>query len=170
MNTPIDTQTHFDNGRYELLNGNFEESISFFSEALRLDQNHKLALVSRGSAFLKLEKITDALKDFDRAIDIDPQYARAYHLRGVANEKAGNDESALNDFSKAIDIDPDYGAAYYSRATLLTKLNQEEKALGDIERVHQLTNKNIEIYAHENNVWRSQHLRLEEMMETELDR
>jgi tetratricopeptide (TPR) repeat protein len=170
MKTSSDIQNSFDNGRYELLNGNFEESISFFSEALRWDQDHKLAWVSRGSAFLKLDNFSDAIKDFDRAIDLDPDYARAYHLRGMAKESAGDNESALNDFSRAIDIDPEYGAAYYSRATLLTKLNEEEKAMGDIEMVHRLTNRNIEIFANENNVWRSQHLKLEEMMESELDR
>ena len=40
MKTSVDIQNNFDNGRYELLNGNFEESVSFFSEVLRLDQKH----------------------------------------------------------------------------------------------------------------------------------
>ena len=120
MNTSASIQTRFDNGRYELINENYLESTVYFTEVLELDPNHKMALVSRGSAFLKLEKFSDAVNDFDRAIEIDPQYARAHHLRGVAHEMAGYSERALDDFSKAIDIDPDYGAAYYSRAVLLT--------------------------------------------------
>jgi tetratricopeptide (TPR) repeat protein len=163
-------QNAFDNGRYELINNNFEKSIQCFTEVLQLDPDYKLALVSRGSAFLKIDNIDEAIKDFDRAIDVDPDYARAYHLRGIAKEKNGKDESALVDISQAIDLDPEYGAAYHSRATLHTKMGNEDLAMEDIEMVQHLTNKNIETFANENNVWRSQHLRLESVMESELGR
>lgn len=170
MNTSSNTQSFFDNGRYELMNGNFEKSIASLSETLRLEPGHKLALVTRGSAYLKMNNIDKALKDFDRAIVIDPEYSRAYHLRGIAREKSGEDENSLADFSKAIELEPEYGAAYYSRATLLTKMKREDEALEDLEMVQHLTNKNIESFANENNVWRSQQLRLESILESELER
>lgn len=170
MNTSNNIQRFFDNGRYELMNGDFEKSIESLSEALQLDPNHKLALVSRGSAFLKLKNIDKAVRDFDRVIEIDPNYARAYHLRGIAREQNEEFDSALDDISKAIDIDPEYGAAFYSRATLLTKLKREDEAVDDIQMVQFLTNKNIETFANENNVWRSQQLKLESTLETDLER
>jgi len=160
----------FDDGRYELMNGNFEKSIELFSAALKSDPNHKLALLSRGSAFLKLNNVREAIEDFNRALALDPDYAKAYHLRAIAKEKDNRDESALDDLSKAIDIDPEYSAAFYSRATLLTKMKREDEALEDIEMVQHLTNKNIESFANENNIWRSQQLRLESMMESDLGR
>jgi len=170
MNTSNDIQRFFDNGRYELMNGDFEKSIESLSEALKLDPNHKLALVSRGSAYLKLDDTDKAVSDFDRVIEIDPNYARAYHLRGIAREQNEEYEGALDDISKAIDIDPEYGAAFYSRATLLTKLKREDEAVEDIQMVQFLTSKNIETFANENNIWRSQQLKLESALETELDR
>ena len=170
MNTTTKTQSFFDDGRYELMNGNFEKSVESLSEALKLEPSHKLALVSRGSAHLKLNSIDVAIQDFDQAINIDPKYARAYHLRGIAKEQNSNFESALDDISKAIEIDPEYGAAFYSRATLLTKLKREDEAVEDIQMVQFLTNKNIETFANENNVWRSQQLKLESTLETELER
>ena len=170
MESQLKAQKSFDDGRYELMNGNFGKSIERFSEALRLDPEHKLALVSRGSAFLKLNSIGEAIKDFDRVIDIDPNYARAYHLRGIAKEKGRDNQSALDDISKAIELDPEYGAAYHSRATLLTKMKKEDLALVDIEMVHVLTNRNIETFANENNIWRSQQLRLESILESDLAR
>jgi tetratricopeptide (TPR) repeat protein len=170
MKSNSEIQNLFDDGRYELLIGNFGKAIECFSEVVRLGPDHKLALVSRGSAFLKLNSTGEAVKDFDRAIDVDPKYARAYHLRGIAREKDGDDQSALDDFNKAIEFDPEYGAAYYSRGTLLTKMKKEDEALGDIQMVQHLTNKNIETFANENNVWRSQQLKLESVMESELER
>ena len=109
-------------------------------------------------------------RDFDRAIAIDPHYARAYHLRGLAREVQGDDQGALDDFSKAIDLAPEYGAAFHSRATLYAKLGQTEQATEDIQMVTQLTQRNIESFANENNVWRSQHMHLESIVETELNR
>ena len=170
MNTSTNTQNFFDNGRYELINGNFEKSIESLTEVLKLDPSHKLALISRGSAFLKLNNIDEAIRDFNRVLEIDPDYARAYHLRGVARENNQDYENALSDISKAIDLDPEYGAAFYSRATLLTKLKREDEALDDIQMVQFLTNRNIETFANENNVWRSQQMKLESALETELER
>ncbi|UCE51905.1 MAG: tetratricopeptide repeat protein [Desulfobacterales bacterium] len=112
----------------------------------------------------------EALADFSHAIDLDPGYARAFHLRGLVKDKQGNPKSALKDFNQAIELDPEYGAAYYSRATLHSKMKHEDLALEDIEMVQHLTNKNIETFANENNVWRLQHLKLESIMESELTR
>ena len=144
--------------------------INQLSEVLREDTTHKLAFVSRGAAFMRTGNHQTALEDFDRAIAIDPQYARAYHLRGLAREVQGDDQGALDDFNQAIDLAPDYGAAFHSRATLFTKLGQTERATEDIQMVTQLTQQNIESFANENNIWRSQHMHVESMMETELNR
>ena len=170
MKNSTEFQKYFDDGRYALLNNNFDDSITFLSQALELEPDHKIALVSRGSAFLKQNKIDEAVGDFNRVIEIDPHYARAYHLRGVARENGEDYENALADISKAIDIDPEYGAAFYSRATLLTKLKREDEAVEDIQMVQFLTNKNLETFANQNNIWRSQQMKLEATLETELER
>ena len=126
--------------------------------------------MARGAVYLKMKNSKNAIADFDKAIEIDAKYPKSYHLRGLAREMAGNDEGAYDDFTKAIEIDPDYGAAYYSRATLLTKINREDEAAEDMKVVTQLTNLNIESFANDNNVWRSRHMQMESIAETELNR
>ena len=83
---------------------------------------------------------------------------------------AGDDDEALKDFNQAIEIDSEYGAAFFSRATLLTKMGQEDLALEDMKMVNYLSNLNIESFANENNIWRSRHLQMENIMETEMYR
>ena len=141
----------------------FENSIDGFTRALEIDPEFKLAILSRGSAYFKLDRLDEARGDFDRVVEIDPENARAYHLRGLVHDRAGDQSSALDDFSKAIDLDPNYGAAYYSRATLYAKMGSEDLAAEDIQMATHLTEVNIETFANENNVWRSQQLRVEEM-------
>ena len=153
----------FKEGMAEFLNQNYGSSIETLSRAIELDPNHKLALMSRGTGYMKMNRAEDAKADFSRVIEIDPEYPRAYHLRGLARDSVGEANGALNDFNQAIELDPEYGAAYYSRATLHAKLGEEILATEDIKTATTLTEVNIETFANDNNIWRSQHLKLEEM-------
>jgi tetratricopeptide (TPR) repeat protein len=160
---------HYINAMFEFLRDNFGKSIQLLTRAIEEDNDHKLAYMSRGSAYLRLERLDDAIADFDHAIHLNPDFARSYHLRGLAKEKQGTFTEAIADFSKAIELDPEYAAAYYSRATLHTKMGNEDLAVDDIQMVQHLTNANIETFANENNVWRSQHMRLEAIAENEME-
>ena len=153
----------FKKGMAEFLDQNYGNSIETLSRAIELDPNHKLALLSRGTGYMKMDRAQDAKADFGRVIEIDPDYARAYHLRGLVHESAGDPHGALHHFNRAIELNPDYGAAYYSRANLHAKLGEEILATEDIKTATTLTEVNIEEFANDNNIWRSQHMKLEEM-------
>lgn len=170
MTEIIETDELYSNGMYEFVNQNYEKSIEILTEAAESDPSRKLTFVSRGSAYLRLDQLDEAFADFNRAVELDPNYARAYHLRGLVSERKGNYTLAIEDFDRAIEINPEYGAAYQSRATLHTLMGNEDLALEDITMVQHLTNKNIETFANQNNVWRSQQLRVESMFETEMTR
>jgi tetratricopeptide (TPR) repeat protein len=149
---------------------NYDDAIRLLGEAIAEDGTFTLAVVSRGAAHLKVNDADGAIADFDHALTLDGDNARTYHLRGLAHEMKGNADAAEADFNRAIDINPEYGAAYFSRATLKTKSGKEEEAIEDMQMVAHLTNRNIEEFANDNNVWRSQHLRLEEAIESEMQR
>jgi tetratricopeptide (TPR) repeat protein len=149
---------------------NFGVSIDLLNDILAEDHDDKLALMARGSTYLKMDNIQNAIEDYDRVILTDPNYAKAYHLRGLAREKAGDDENALDDFNQALTLDPQYGAAYYSRATLLNKMGRHDAAAEDMQMVAHLTELNVESHANENNVWRSRQLQVEDAIESEMHR
>ena len=160
----------FTNAMTNLMQDKFGISIDLLTEILTADPGDRLALLARGSVYLKMNHAEDAIKDFSAALKIDPNHPKGYHLRGLAQEILGDDDAALKDFTKAIEIDPEYGAAYYSRATLLTKMGREDPAAEDMKMVTQLSNANIESFANENNVWRSRQLQVEDALESELHR
>ena len=149
---------------------NYDECITRFTEVLAIDPQHQLSLMGRGSAFLQIHQTAKAEADFDRVISLNPRYARAYHLRGLAREKHGDDDAAVEDFDQAILLDPQYGAAYASRAALLDKRGQVDKAVEDIKMIGRLTQMNVETFANANNIWQTHHMRVEDAMETELNR
>ena len=160
----------FESGMVEFANARYDKSIELFTQAIQKDAASAIAFVSRGAAYLKLDMLEQAKEDFDSAVSIDPGYARAYHMRGLAREKHGDDQAALADFNRAIDLNPEYGAAYYSRATIHARLSDTESAQSDIEMVAHLGSRNLETFMGENNVWHTQHMRVEDALETELER
>ena len=170
MNTNERNKDLFTNAMSNLMKNKLGMSLDLLDEILDADPDHRLAVLARGSVFLKMNQPDRAIEDFERIIESDPKHAKAHHLRGLAREMTGANDEALDDFNKAIGIDPEYGAAYYSRATLLTKMGQEDAAAEDMQMVAHLTNLNIENFANENNVWRSRQLQMEEILETELQR
>ena len=154
----------------EMIGKNYGRSVELFSKFLEEEPNHFKALMSRGTCYLKMDDIQSAKADFDRTIELNPDNSHAFHLRGLVHEKIGDNDSAMHDFDHAIELNPEYGAAYFSRATLKTKLGNTDGAAEDIEMVTHLTNANIESFANENNVWRSNHMRMEAMLDNEMNR
>lgn len=160
----------FTNAMSNLMENKFGMSIDLLNEILDADSGDKLALLARGTVYLKMGSAKKAENDFSRVLEIDADHPRALHLRGLARESKGDDKEALNDLNKAIEIDPAYGAAYYSRASLLTKMGREDAAAEDMQMIAHLTDANIESFANENNVWRSRHMQLESILESEMQR
>lgn len=160
----------FEAGMLAFADTRFDNSIDLFTRVIEMDAGNVLAYVSRGAAYLKLNMLDIAHHDFDQAATIDPGYARAYHMRGLVSVQRGDDDEALADFDRAIALDPRYAAAYYSRATLHAKMANPEKAQTDIEMVTHLQSLNVESFMNENNVWRTEHMRVEDYLETELER
>jgi len=85
-------------------------------------------------------------------------------------EKLGDNTAAIDDFDQAVALDPEYGAAYYSRSALHTKMSDEEESLADMQMATHLGSLNLEKYMNTANVWQTQHMRVEDALETELAR
>ena len=152
----------FDCGVKDFVANNISQSIEAFTEVIAHDPRHRLAYSSRGVAFLRMERVQDALHDFDHAVELAPGHAKSYHLRGLAHEKLGDIEHAVKDFDEAIRLDPHYGAAYYSRSTLLSLMGDIDQAFEDLQMYTSLTEENLNEFMAENNVWHSRQLNLEE--------
>jgi tetratricopeptide (TPR) repeat protein len=148
----------------------FQHSIDLFSEVLAAVTDDKLALVSRGSAHLRVNELESARADFDRVIALNPDYARAYHLRGLVKARQGDDPGAIEDFGRALALDANYAAAYASRASIYQNLGQDALAAEDLQAVINLMRVSLETAANEGTIWQTHHMRVEDAMETELNR
>ncbi len=100
----------------------FDNVISDVTRAFSLDEQANNTMADfhllRGSAYLKLNNPTNALKDINFSIGINPKNAQAYFLKGLINSENAIYFEAVENFDQAIKLDADVSEYYYKRAEL----------------------------------------------------
>lgn len=127
------SETHNEIGFLLQNNGDFEQSIEFFSNAIRLNDSRAEFYNNRGFSYYSLLKYNNALNDYKRAISIDKNYSFAYNGAGVTFVETGDFNEAILYLSKAIDKRPDYLEAYFNRAQARVHLGKLDEAFHDLE-------------------------------------
>ncbi|MDJ0626238.1 MAG: tetratricopeptide repeat protein [Candidatus Caenarcaniphilales bacterium] len=131
------SESFFNQGIDKFNERNFNEAISFFSQAIEINPQYANAYLSRGIAYRKLQNNLAAIEDYSKAIELEPS-ASAYLNRGVARSRINDSNGALIDYSKAIDMQPDYIAAYLNRGNLKIQKKDFSGAIKDFNKVIEL--------------------------------
>jgi len=102
--------------------GNYEDAITDYTKALKVNPRDAIAYNNRGLAWGKKGDYDNAIADFTKALEINPQYSDAYKNRGIAYYDKGDYDSAIGNYTKAVEINPkdafsynNRGIAYYDR-------------------------------------------------------
>mmetsp|Transcript_842 Transcript_842/g.2739 ORF Transcript_842/g.2739 Transcript_842/m.2739 type:complete len:275 (+) Transcript_842:323-1147(+) len=138
-----DSVKTFFRGNQLMENGLFREAILAFGQAIQLKPDFATAFHERGSAYMRLMELDNALEDFSRAIELRPDYAIAYTSRGTAFLHKGEFQAAISDSTKAVQICPDDAGAFQLRAKAYTKTGQTEEAMNDYERAGLIEQKRL---------------------------
>jgi len=93
----------------------YKGAITFFDQAIELDENFSDAYYARGKAKAMLERYDEALVDFNKAIELNPSDTLAFNDRGNVKDDLGLIDEALDDYNKAISLDPKYAESYSNR-------------------------------------------------------
>ena len=83
----------------------YDESIRFFTAAIRLDFGNAEYHVGRALAYASRGDFPMAVGDFTTAISIDRGNAVAYRGRGLAYARIGDYEQAITELDEAIRLD-----------------------------------------------------------------
>ena len=143
---PVSAETYFYRGNEKYLIRSYEDAITAYSEAIRLQPDFANAYVNRGLAKEKLGQHELAIIDYSNAIEIDPTLAGAYNNRGSAQRKLGQHFLALEDLSNAIQLDPRYVKAYVNRGNAKNSLGHPNEALEDFNTALALDPNSAEAY------------------------
>jgi tetratricopeptide (TPR) repeat protein len=111
-------------GGNELLDqGEYDQAIAQFSEALAIDSDYAAAYEGRGNVYFVQGYYGTAIADYDHIILLNPKYAYAYFRRAVAYYNKGDYERAIAGYNEAIKLNPEFVLAYTNRRLALQNKN-----------------------------------------------
>ena len=116
-------------GQREILDGNYNEAIKHFDQAVKFNPNDGAAFNDRALCMVELGIIDDALAYFDKGIRAEPDYATVYHNKGWLLNKIGQHREAIIYFRKALELEPKRAVTYENLADALVNLADYREAL-----------------------------------------
>jgi Tfp pilus assembly protein PilF len=120
---------------YETKHPHFEylkRAIPLLEENLKKFPEHKNGLYHLGIAYLRENKITDAINTLTKLIEIDPENASAYSMLGRSYEKASSPLKAIESYNSSLNIFPENVSVLHN--------------LGDLLYSGEMINEAIEVY------------------------
>ena len=92
---------HYDRGTAACQNGQYDQAVSHYNQALAQNPSYAEAYVNRGIAQARQGKPDQAIADFNQALKLNPNYARAYYNRALAFSLQKDYGQAWEDVHKA---------------------------------------------------------------------
>lgn len=125
----------FIKGNEALNNGQYEQAIRFYTEALAIKPNYKEALNNRGVALYQNGRYTEAIIDYSNIlVQIDTAYTDALRNRANAYLADGRYDMALEDLTKLQKTYPDSAYVYFTQGIALHESGSYAKAIEAFEQ------------------------------------
>jgi len=100
---------------------NWDNAVTEFREASRLNPENSDVLYNLGKAQYRSRNFNDARQSFEGCVHLDSTHSRAYYNLGATYIQLGNLGSALDSYTKSAEADPDFSAAYFSIGEVLKR-------------------------------------------------
>jgi tetratricopeptide (TPR) repeat protein len=97
--------------------GSYDDAITEYTAAIKLDTEMATAYWGRGRAYHFGKGIFwRAVDDYSKSIDLNPNFAKAYFYRGLAYTASDTYDKAISDFTRTVELEPNLSMAYNLRA------------------------------------------------------
>ncbi len=121
-------------GIKHLRNGEYEDALSYFNDAIRIAPQSGQYYDLRGKVYYELKYYKKAAEDFSKAIENRPEMIDAYFDRGEAYRKLGKYGESIDDYTKVVELDDSYLQAYNSRAVSYNRLKEMGNMCSDLKK------------------------------------
>ena len=93
--------------------GNYDEAITYFSQASSQDPSNATCYNNLGSCYHMKKEYPEAITHFQKALSLDSNYVSALKSLGNAYFETHRDDEALECYQKGIVLEPSDGATYH---------------------------------------------------------
>lgn len=151
------TQRFLAQGNDMLTKQNFEEAITYYQGALKLDSCFVDALNNLGTVYFRQNNFTQALDYYTRAISCKPDFISAYINRANTYYELNELFSALQDLNRVEKFKSDTVILHFSRGLIFTKMRNYPKAKNSFQRGLRLDPANTELLTNVASVYYFEH-------------
>lgn len=132
------TERFFHMGNLALNDGNYNQAIEYYDQALKETPTFAKALNNRGVARIESDHPYEAILDYNKAIQIDPSYLDALFNRAYAYEEIGQYGNALSDVKTIQAITSDSAFVYFYQGLVEAKMRSYKEALLSFQKADSL--------------------------------
>jgi len=127
--------------------GRYDQALSSFDRAVKLDSTQTLVWFCRAQVLCLLERFEEALADSAEAIRLDPESVVGYAVRARALDGLRDFEASLMSYQRALEIGPDRFELWNNRASVLKRLQRWNDLIENAEKIIALDAKQARGYA-----------------------
>ena len=114
---------------------NWDEALSYFSQAIEEDANYVEAYYNRGGTRFVKGDYEKAFADLNKAVKLDPTNSMAYIMRGLCYAASKDIEHAFADLNKAVSVAPKDYKPYAARSMVYLAMQDFQDAFKDLNKV-----------------------------------
>ena len=122
----------FYTGASEINQGNYQQAIVHYSNALALNPQLIPAYDNRGLAYSNVGDYENAIKDYRAMLELYPAYYGAYNNLGVVHYIRGEYENAICNYNRALELNPNHPEICYNRGESRLHLKEWDAARADL--------------------------------------
>lgn len=116
----------------------WKDSITLWTQALKVDPGNAYAFNNRGAARAALRDREGAIADFGHALRVAPGFSDAWYNRGSLKKDAGDFDGAIADHTEAIRLTPGFARAWRGRGLAREAKGDAEGARADLAEAARL--------------------------------
>jgi tetratricopeptide (TPR) repeat protein len=126
-------------GQRYLSQGQYDQAIAAYSEAIQENPGDQQAYYGRAEAYRYLRDYDRMLADYSQVVALYPTDAEAYRMRAYGYQHfAITDERALADYTRSIELKPDDPKGYQKRVEIYEHNGDDTNLIADYTRLIEL--------------------------------
>ncbi|KAB0670275.1 tetratricopeptide repeat protein [Oryzomonas sagensis] len=118
-------------GNALLEQGEADQAIAQYHEALKTFPNYELTIYSLGTAYDQQGRTEQAISQYRLALKIKPDYGEARHRLGIDLDNQGKTAEAVQQLVEAVRLVPDFVEGHYDLGIALDHLGRSDQAIAE---------------------------------------